>query len=98
MTATAVRESCQAHPSCDRAPFFGATLKAKAGQRPVRRDVKLCAVHLGDVVQLLIAWASEHGLTQGQVTVLIIDRSPLKQPLAPQPVDGYTFGKIQLAR
>jgi hypothetical protein len=101
MTAPAMRESCQAHPLCDRAPFFQAALEAKDGSEPVSRNVKLCAVHLGDVVQLLATWAQERGLTHGQVTVLIIDPSPMGPPLelpwlCDSPVGGCAFGTISL--
>jgi hypothetical protein len=106
MTTTAIGGDCQADPLCHRAPYFQARLEATDGPLPVSRHVKLCGVHLGDMVQVLTSWAHEHGLTNGQVTVLIIDPPPTDPPpsgpplalpwLRQSPPGGYAFGSISL--
>jgi hypothetical protein len=55
------------------------------------------------MVQVLTNWAHERGLTNGQVTVLIIDPPPSGPPLAlpwlrQSPPGGYPFGSISLSR
>jgi hypothetical protein len=95
-------EACQARPLCDRPPCFQARLEAEDRHIPVRRDVKLCAVHLGDGVQLLADDARVRGLTHGRVTLLILDPSPGGPPirlpwLRDSPAGGCAFGVVTLA-
>jgi hypothetical protein len=63
--------TCQAggcgYPVCFRARV------ETAGSRPVRRSAGACGRHLGDVVQILTAWARDSGLTDGQLTILAVD-------------------------
>jgi hypothetical protein len=73
---------CHAGRPCAHAPCFQVRLEAPARPRPARRNATACASHLGEVVCDLTAWAHDHGLTRGQVTVLAIDRPPVTCPAA----------------
>jgi hypothetical protein len=100
-TTTASRGECQADPLCQRTLCFQAQLEAKDGPVLVKKQVKLCAVHLGDTVQVLANWADERGLTHGQVTVVIIDPPVPGEPLAlpwlrQSPPGDYVFGNVEL--
>ena len=67
--------ACQADSTCGHPPRFQARLEAMDGAQPVRRNDEACAGHLTDMVQALTTWAHDHHLTEGQLTVLVIDRS-----------------------
>ena len=64
---------CQADSTCGHPPRFQARLEAADGAQPVRRNAEACAGHLTDMVQALTTWARDHHLTEGQLTVLVID-------------------------
>jgi hypothetical protein len=64
---------CQADSTCGHPPRFQARLEAMDGAQPVRRSAEACASHLTDMVQALTTWARHHHLTEGQLTVLVID-------------------------
>src|SRR5215471_14565318 len=72
-TITIIQGTCQADPLCNHALCFQARLDGHIGTQPVTGSVRLCAVHLGDTVQVLANWARENGVTCGRVTVLVID-------------------------
>jgi len=65
--------ACQAGRACERPPRFQARLEAVNGTQPVRKNAEACAAHLTDMVQALTTWARDHHLTEGQLTVLVID-------------------------
>ncbi len=65
---------------CRRPPRFQVCLDAVAASRPVRANVEACALHLGDVVQALVAWARNRNVHEGQLTVLTVD-----PPVRPDP-------------
>ena len=65
--------ACQADKACERPPRFQARLESVNGTGPVRKNAEACAAHLTEMVQALTAWASDHDLTDGQLTVLAID-------------------------
>jgi hypothetical protein len=103
MTTTMFPGHCQSDHHCDRTPCFQARLEARGALSPVRKNADLCAEHLGDVVLELTAWAHSSGLTDGQVTVLILDPAPGEQLVSPvachgEPSEGLPFGTIPLNR
>jgi hypothetical protein len=53
-------------------PCFQVQLEA-ARPRHSHRQANACAYHVADVVQSLRAWAGEHGLMGGQLTILAIE-------------------------
>jgi hypothetical protein len=96
--------ACQADRDCTSTPRFQARLEAANGARPVRLNVRACAHHFGDAAQALTDWARARHLTNGQVTVLVIDPPPCGSLPGP-PVDrrlaqapGLAFTTIPLAR
>ena len=76
MNTTTLSRHCQAAHPCQQPARFEALLEARGITQPIRRTRELCAEHLGDVVHELTTWARESGLTDGRVTVLIIDTAP----------------------
>lgn len=65
--------ACQADRDCTSTPRFQARLEAANGARPVRLNVRACAHHFGDAAQALTDWARARHITNGHVTVLVID-------------------------
>jgi hypothetical protein len=74
-TARSTR-ACQADRDCTSTPRFQARLEAANGDWPVRLNVRACAHHFGDAAQALTDWARARHITDGQVTVLVIDPPP----------------------
>ena len=72
--------TCQADGACCRPPRFQARLEAANGTEPVLKSSEACVDHLGDMVQDLTAWARVQHLTEGQLTVLAIDRPSDRSP------------------
>jgi hypothetical protein len=100
MTTTAIRGDCEADPRCAHIPYFAAKLVTPDGADIAAASVKLCAIHLGDVVQDLADWARNHGITEGMV-IVTISSSP--HPVgAPRPGDtptgDFAFGSIPLSQ
>jgi hypothetical protein len=95
--------ACQADRDCTSIPRFQARLEAANGARPVRLNVRACAHHFGDAAQALTDWARARHITDGCVTVLVIDPPPCGS-LRELPVDrrqaqapGLAFTTIPLA-
>jgi hypothetical protein len=93
---------CQADSTCERPPRFQARLEAVNGMQPVRKNAEACAGHLTELVRALTAWARDHDLTDGQLTVLAID-PPLSGSCLLAPADhdrpemqGFVFSTIRL--
>jgi hypothetical protein len=93
---------CQAESTCGRPSRFRARLEAADGRQPVRKSAEACGGHLGDMVQALTIWARGHGLTEGQLTVLVID-PPFDGPCLLARADhsgpemaGFAFSTIRL--
>jgi hypothetical protein len=94
------RGICQAG-GCGSPVCFHARLEATAGHRPVRRCAGACGRHLGDLVQILTAWARDSSLSDGELTVLAVDpaaerrrHSPGGMPRHVEP--GFAFSTIQI--
>jgi hypothetical protein len=96
--------TCEADTRCARPPRFQARLEAASGTRRVRKNAGACADHLGDMVQALTAWARDHDLTDGQLTVLTIAPIFDSVPPAVRPdrggpeTLGLAFSIIRLTR
>lgn len=95
--------ACQARRDCTHPPRFQARLEAANGARSVRLNVRACAHHFGDAAQALTDWARARHLTNGSVTILVIDPPPCGAlPGLPVnrhqvPAPGLAFTTIPLA-
>lgn len=85
-------ERCQVDTACYQAPRFQVHLDATghAPRRPVRRHSEACTDHLGVMLQLMTRWANEHELTDGDLTVLIVNPPPGRRQLGHQPSQEST--------
>ncbi len=90
---------CGADATCLRVPCFQVQLDASRPRR-VHRQANACAYHVPDLIETLRAWAGEHGVSDGQLTVLAIepaagDRQPIEED---QPdLRGFPFSTIPLS-
>jgi hypothetical protein len=53
-------------------PCFQVQLEA-ASRGQAHRQANACAYHVADVIQALRAWAAEHGVIDGALTILAIE-------------------------
>jgi len=92
--------SCDADTECLHVPCFQVQLDAS---RP--RQANACAYHVPDVIEALRAWAGEHDLADGLLTVLAIEPAagrrvpgPPGQPGGPGEPElrGFAFSTIPL--
>jgi len=75
MTRSAERASagrCDADTICLHAPCFQVQLDASSPRR-AHQQANACAYHVTDVIEALRAWAGEHGVADGQLTILAIE-------------------------
>jgi hypothetical protein len=96
------RGICQAG-GCGSPVCFHVRLEATAGHRPVRRWAGACGRHLGDLVQILTAWARDTSLTEGELTVLAVDPAAERRRHGhggmPRHVEaGFAFSTIQISQ
>lgn len=63
---------CDAETTCLHAPCFQVQLEASR-PRQAHRQANACAYHVPDVIETLQAWAGEHDLADGQLTILAIE-------------------------
>jgi hypothetical protein len=64
--------ACDAVSRCGRAACFQVQLEAAQPQQAHRRALA-CAYHVADVIEALRAWAREHDVADGQLTILAIE-------------------------
>ncbi len=69
---TAPSAGCDADPRCRHAACFQIQMDATA-QQQVGRPAVACAYHVADVIEAVRAWAREHDLVGGQLTILAIE-------------------------
>ena len=99
MTAPDNRTSpgtCDADTLCQHVPCFQVQLD---GSRRACQRANACAYHVADVVEALRAWAGEHGVVEGALTVLAIEpASGGRQPHGEDRPDlrGFAFSRIPL--
>jgi len=64
--------SCDADTECLHVPCFQVQLDASR-PRQAHRQANACAYHVPDVIEALRAWAGEHDLADGLLTILAIE-------------------------
>ena len=64
--------ACDADPRCGHAACFQVQLEASQPHQAYRQALA-CAYHVPDVIEALRAWAREHDLAGGQLTILAIE-------------------------
>lgn len=64
--------ACDADARCRHAACFQIQLEASQPEQAYRQAVA-CAYHVADVIEALRAWAREHDLAGGQLTILAIE-------------------------
>jgi len=64
--------ACDADTECRHVPCFQVQLEASSrGQ--AHRQANACVYHVADVIQALRAWAAEHDVIDGALTILAIE-------------------------
>ena len=98
---------CDADTTCLHVSCFQVQLEASR-PRQAHRQANACAYHVPDVIEALRAWAGEHDLADGQLTILAIEpaaggRMPDQSGQAGQPggsgqpeLRGFAFSTIPL--
>lgn len=102
--------ACDADSECLHVPCFQVQLEASSrGQ--AHRQANACAYHVADVIQALRAWAAEHDVVDGALTILAIEpaaggRQPGGSGRGDQPdqgsgpgdpdLHGFPFSRIPL--
>ena len=89
---------CDADTQCLHVPCFQVQLD---GSRPrqAHRHANACAYHVADVIEALRAWAAEHGVVDGALTILAIEPAAGgRQPVGQDQPDlrGFAFSTIPL--
>jgi hypothetical protein len=99
--------ACGADSQCQHTSCFQVQLEA-SGRGQEHRQANACAYHVAEVIQALRAWAAEHGVVDGALTILAIEpaaggRRPdgAGQPRGPDDLDdldllGFPFSRIPL--
>ena len=100
--------ACDADSSCQHVPCFQVQLDASSCGQP-HQQADACAYHVADVIQALRAWAAEHGVVDGALTILAVEPDAAgRQPGPDQPRDpddpdlrgfdlgGFPFSRIPL--
>ena len=89
---------CDADTQCGHVPRFQVRLD---GSRPrqARRRADACAYHVPEVIEVLRAWAAEHGVIEGALTILAVEPAASGRQRAgeDQPdLRGFAFSTIPL--
>jgi len=96
--------ACDADTECLHVPCFQVQLDV-SGCGQAHRQADACAYHVAEVIQALRAWAAEHGVVDGALTILAIEASgggsqPGRAGQAPGPdqpdLNGFPFSRIPL--
>ena len=91
--------TCDADTNCLHVPCFQVQLDVSS-RRQAHRQASACAYHVADVIQALRAWAGEHGVIDGELTILAIEPAAGgRQPSGAGHRDqrGFAFSTIPLA-
>src|SRR5436305_11553377 len=64
--------ACAADSECQHTPCFQVQLEA-SGCGQERRQADACAYHVAEVIEALRAWAAEHGVVDGALTILAVE-------------------------
>jgi len=85
--------TCQTSDRCGSPPCFQGKLWATADSRAIHKCAASCAIHLGDMVLGLTAWAQDHDIPSAELEVLVVDPAvPLHTPA--ESANGYAFATI----
>ena len=104
MTAPDRRASpgtCDADTRCLHVPCFQVQLDVSSREQ-AHRQANACVYHVADVIQALRAWAAEHGVIDGELTILAIEPAAggrqTSEPGHPDYPDlrGFAFSTIRL--
>lgn len=90
--------TCDADTKCLHVPCFQVQLDVSS-RRQAYRQASACAYHVAEVIQALRAWAREHGVIDGELTILAIEPAAGgRQPNGPDHPDqrGFAFSTIPL--
>ena len=96
--------ACDGDPRCRHRACFQIQLEAWQPQQAYRQALA-CAYHVADVIEALRAWARDHDLAGGQLTILAIepatDGRQSGDPAGPGAADrsdrhGFAFSTIPL--
>src|SRR5947209_8895168 len=96
--------ACAADSECQHTPCFQVQLEA-SGCGQEHRQANACAYHVAAVIQALRAWAAEHGVIDGALTILAIEPAAggarpggSDQPPGPDAPDlrGFPFSRTPL--
>jgi hypothetical protein len=97
MTSPVLADTCDAEPWCMHAPCFQVQLDASSPAQ-AHRQSNACAYHVADVIELQRAWAAQHGLADGQLTILAVEPAVGgRQPGEPGDLRGFAFTTIPLS-
>jgi hypothetical protein len=91
-------EACDADTQCGHVPCFQVRLDGSRSRQADRR-ANACAYHVADVIEALRAWAAEHGVVDGALTILAIEPAAGgRQPVGQGQPDlrGFAFSTIPL--
>src|ERR1700730_8778490 len=91
-------ETCDADTQCGHVPCFQVRLD---GSRPRQghRRADACAYHVAEVIEALRAWAAEHGVVDGALTILAVEPAAGgRQRTGEDQLDlrGFAFSNIPL--
>ena len=91
-------EECDADNQCLHVPCFQVRLD---GSRPRQghRRADACAYHVAEVIEALRAWAAEHGVVDGALTILAVEAAAGgRQRTGEDQLDlrGFAFSTIPL--
>jgi len=91
-------ERCDADTQCGHVPCFQVRLD---GSRPRQghRRADACAYHVAEVIEALRAWAAEHGVVDGALTILAVEPAAGGRQLTGEDqldLRGFAFSTIPL--
>ena len=90
--------ACDADTRCGRTPCFQVQLEASQPQQADWQALA-CAHHVADVIEALRAWAAEHGVADGALTILAIEPTaggPQPHEESRSDLRGFAFSRIPL--
>lgn len=86
---------CDAGADCVHVPCFQVQLEASRPRRD-HRQANACAYHVPEVIEALRAWAGEHDLADGVLTILAIEPAAGGRVPSQAGMRGFAFSQIPL--
>jgi hypothetical protein len=90
--------TCDADTQCGHVPCFQVRLDGSRPRQACRR-ADACAYHVAEVIEALRAWAAEHGVVDGALTILAVEPAAGgRQRAGEDQLDlrGFAFSTIPL--